>query len=139
MASPSSQPLVDLFNVQAKDEVDDAISKFFFANGIPFHVACSLYCKEAMGKIIRVGPSYVPLREIRLRATILDQKYSKINILMEKMKRTWIRSRCSIVLDVWTDIRHRSLTNIMVASTMGPYFLKAIDCSGHHKDAYFQF
>lgn len=34
-ASPSSQPLADLFNMQAKDEADDAIGKLFFV--VAFH------------------------------------------------------------------------------------------------------
>lgn len=58
---------------------------------------------------------------------------------MEKMKRTWVTSGCSIVMDGWTDIRHRPLINIMVTSTAEPYFLSAIDCSGHSKDVHLQF
>ena len=42
-------------------------------------------------------------------------------------------------MDGWTDIRHRPLINIIVTSVAGPYFLRAIDCSGHSKDAHYQF
>lgn len=80
MTSPSLQSLADLFNVQVKDEADDAIGKLFLANDIPFHVAHSPYYKDVVAKIIRAGASYAPLGETKLRTTILDQNYSKINI-----------------------------------------------------------
>lgn len=93
----ASNPLVELLNVQVKDEANDAIGKFF-ANGIPFHVTRSPYYKEAIAKVIRAGPSYVPPGETKLRTTILDN-YSKINILTERMKDTWVTSGCNIIMD----------------------------------------
>ena len=48
-------------------------------------------------------------------------------------------SGCSIIMDGWMDISHRPLINIMVTCTKGPYFLKAVDCSGHRKDVDFQY
>jgi hypothetical protein len=134
-----SNPISNLFNMQLKDDIDDAIGKFFFANGIPFHVARSPYYKEMISMVARRGPSYVPPGETKLRTTILDKNYSKINLLMEKMKECWVKTGCNIVMDGWTDISHRPLINIMVTCTEGPYFLKVVDCSGHRKDADFQF
>ncbi|KAH9292010.1 hypothetical protein KI387_042802, partial [Taxus chinensis] len=138
-SSDAANTVAELFNVQNKDDADDAIGKLFFACGIPFHVARSPYYKDVVAKITRAGPSYVPPGETKLRTTILDKNYSKINILMEKMKATWVTTGCNIIMDGWTNIRHHPLINIMVTCTEGPYFLKAIDCSGHVKDADFQF
>lgn len=39
----------------------------------------------------------------------------------------------------WTDIQQRPLLNIIVTSPAGPYFFRAIDCSGKLKDATFMF
>ena len=50
-----------------------------------------------------------------------------------------MRSGCSIVMDGWTDITKRPLINIIVTCVDGPFFLRAIDCSGKRKDAAFQF
>ena len=40
-------------------------------------------------------------------------------------------------MDGWTDCRNRPLINIIVSSISGPYFLKAIDCSGQEKNTMF--
>ena len=42
-------------------------------------------------------------------------------------------------MDGWIDIQKCPLINIIVTSSEGPFFLKAVDCSGKHKDASFQF
>ena len=84
-------------------------------------------------------PSYMPPGDHKLRTTVLDRAYDKVGILMEQMKACWMESGCSIIMDGWTDISHRPLINIMVTCTEGPYFLKAVDCTGHRKDADFQF
>ena len=88
--------------------------------------------------ILSMNSSFVPPSEHKLRTTILDEEYSKVALLFEDMKCTWVRTGCSIVMDGWTDVRHRPLINIIVTSPTGS-FLKAIDCSGKKKDAKFQF
>ena len=40
-------------------------------------------------------------------------------------------------MDGWTDCRNRQLINIIVSSMSGPYFLRAIDCSGQEKNTIF--
>ena len=42
-------------------------------------------------------------------------------------------------MDGWTNISKHPLINIIVTSTAGPFFLRAIDCFGKCKDATFQY
>ena len=46
-----------MYNVLDRDDTDDAIGKFLFTNGIPFHVVCSPYYKEMVQAIAKIGPS----------------------------------------------------------------------------------
>jgi hypothetical protein len=43
------------------DDTDDAIGKFLFSNGIPFHVSRSPYYKDMVKAIATIEPSYVPI------------------------------------------------------------------------------
>ena len=97
-----------------RDDIDDAIGRFLFANGIAFHVAHSPYYKEMVQLIAAIGTSYVPPSEHKLRTTILKRQVSKINVQKEEMRQTWARFACSIVMDGWTDIRKHPLINIIV-------------------------
>ena len=89
-----------MYNVLDRDDTDDAIGKFLFANRIPFHVVRSPYYKEMVQAIARIGPSSVPPGEHKLITTILDRQVSKINVQKERMRQTWLRFGCSIL---WMD------------------------------------
>ena len=131
--------IAGMYSKLNRDDTDDAIGKFLFANGIPFHVSRSPYYKEMVKAIATAGSSYVPPGEHKLRTVILDRQVSNITMHKEQMRQTWVREGCSIVMDGWTDIAKRPLINIIVTCREGPFFLRAIDCSGKRKDAAFQF
>ena len=41
-----SNPIAHLFNMHARDRLDDVVGDFFFSNGISTHVAISLFCED---------------------------------------------------------------------------------------------
>ena len=81
------------------------------------------------------GPSFVPTSEHKLQ-TVLDKEYAKI-ALEKNLRLVWEEYGCCIIMDGWTDIRNCPLINIIITCTEGPFFLKAVDCSRHRKDADF--
>ena len=131
--------IAGMYSKLNRDDTNDAIGRFLFSNGITFHVSHSPYYKEMVHAIATSGPSYVPLDETKLRTTILEREVSKITMQKEVLRQTWVRFGCSIVMDGWIDIAKHPLINIIVTCRDGPYFLRAIDCFGKHKDATFQF
>eukprot|EP01018_Ginkgo_biloba_P019121 Gb_37880 [translate_table: standard] len=125
-----------LFEIENRGEVDLAIARFFYANGISFNVARSPYYGE-MDKAIMGAPSgYKPPGFEKLRTTLVDKKKARVEEVAP-LKHTWSIDGCSIVMDGWIDIRNRPLLNIIVSSTSGLYFLRAIDCSGMEKNTFF--
>jgi len=131
--------IAEALNLQQKERADDAVAKLFYAHALPFHLARSPYLRAAFEEVRLAGPSYVLPGETRLRTSLLEKQYTRCSLMMQELKATWVRSGCSIIMDGWTDIRQRPLINIMVSCSEGPYFLRAIDCSGKKKDAEFQF
>ena len=69
----------------------------------------------------------------------MDKGVKRMQWIKWDSKQSWILTGCSIVMDGWTDIQQRPLLNIIVTSLAGPYFLRAIDCSGKLKDDTFMF
>ena len=67
----------------------------------------------------------------------MDKERARVEEEVAPLKHAWSIDGCSIVMDGWTDIRNRPLLNIIVSSTSGPYFLRAIDCSGKEKNTFF--
>ena len=79
-----SNPIAHLFNMHARDRLDDVVGDFFFSNGIPIRVAQSPFFARMMSMTVKEGePSYVPPGDHKLRTTVLDRVYDKCGILME--------------------------------------------------------
>jgi hypothetical protein len=121
--------IAGMYSKLSRDDTDDGIGKFIFSNGIHFRVSRSPYYKEMVKAIATEEPSYLPPSEHNLRTVILDRQVSNINVHKERMRQTWVREGCSIVMDGWIDIAKRLLINIIVTCIEGPFFLRAIDCS----------
>eukprot|EP01018_Ginkgo_biloba_P040756 Gb_13500 [translate_table: standard] len=127
-----------MFDAGSRDNIDYAIARFFYACGIPFNAARSLYYEE-MVRAINNGPKeYKPLGYEKLCTTLIDNEKSKVEKQLEPVRDEWPKVGCSIIMDGWTDRRNRPLFNIMVSCSRGPYFMRAIDCSLKEKNAIFQ-
>lgn len=97
--------VIEMFNTQRKDEADDAVAEFFFANGISFNATRSPLYKEMMKKVIAVGPSFQPPGYNKMRTTLLDRGVSKMQGLMDGLRKSWAFYGCSVVIDGWTNIQ----------------------------------
>eukprot|EP01018_Ginkgo_biloba_P007052 Gb_29361 [translate_table: standard] len=73
----------------------------------------------------------------KLRTTLVDKEKSRVEEEVAPLKHAWSIDGCLIVMDGWIDIRNCPLLNIIVSSISGPYFLRAIDCSGKEKNTFF--
>eukprot|EP01018_Ginkgo_biloba_P029576 Gb_20728 [translate_table: standard] len=134
---PPTGTVQSLFKIENRGEVDLALARFFYANGISFNVAWSPYYGE-MVKAIHGAPSgYKPPGFEKLRTTLVDKEKGRVEEEVAPLKHAWSIDGCSIVMDGWTDIRNRPLLNIIVSSTSGPYFFRAIDYSGKEKNTFF--
>eukprot|EP01018_Ginkgo_biloba_P020548 Gb_02890 [translate_table: standard] len=134
---PPTGTMQSLFEIENRGEVDLAIARFFYANGISFNVARSP-CYGEMVKAIMGAPSgYKPPSFEKLHTTLVDTEKSRVKEEVAPLKHAWSIDGCSIVMDGWTDIRNRPLLNIIVYSTSRPYFFRAIDCSGKEKNTFF--
>eukprot|EP01018_Ginkgo_biloba_P027576 Gb_23152 [translate_table: standard] len=134
---PPTGTVQSLFEIENKGEVDLAIARFFYANGISFNVARSPYYGE-MVKVIMGAPSgYKPLGFEKFRTTLVDKEKSRVEEEVAPLKHAWSIDGCLIVMDGWIHICNRPLLNIIVSSTSGPCFFRAIDCSGKEKNTFF--
>eukprot|EP01018_Ginkgo_biloba_P012922 Gb_21950 [translate_table: standard] len=134
---PPTGTMQSLFEIENRGEVDLAIARFFYTNGISFNVAWSPYYGEMVKAIQGATSGYKPPDFEKLRTTLVDKKMGRVEEEVAPLKHAWNIDGCSIVMDGWTDIRNCPLLNIIMSSTSGSYFLRAIDCSGKEKNTFF--
>eukprot|EP01018_Ginkgo_biloba_P025901 Gb_25499 [translate_table: standard] len=134
---PPVDSKASMFEIENIVEVDLVIARFFFANGIPFNVVQSPYYDEMVHAINGASRGYKPPGFEKLRTTLMDKEKAHVEEEVATLKHAWTIDGCSIVMDGWTDVHNCPLLNIIVSSTSGPYFLKAIDCLGQEKNTIF--
>ena len=98
---------------------------------ISFNVLRTEQWKRMVRGIAQVGPceSWAGLDCKKMRTTALDEQKTLIDKALVPVKAGWEEFGCSIISDGWSDIRKRHIINILVSSSLGTYFLRAVDAS----------
>lgn len=122
---------------------DTAVAEFFYANGIPFHVAgndvVNPYFRKMCDAIRKTPPSWIPPGRNKIGGALIDSCY---NGLMSKIKEReeeggyGEKFGYSYMQDGWDSVDSLPLINstYFCAGTGGVY-LRSVDTSGHSKDA----
>jgi len=58
---------------------------------------------------------------------------------IEEIKKTWAQTEVTIMSDGWSEIKYRSLINILINNLYGTVFLRSIEASDQVKDVEFIF
>ena len=58
---------------QKREEADQQVVMYFYANGVPFAHARSPYFQRMVSAVSKAGPGYCPPHYNKLRTTLLDQ------------------------------------------------------------------
>eukprot|EP01018_Ginkgo_biloba_P024599 Gb_37453 [translate_table: standard] len=90
-------------------------------------------------QVMDFGKGYKPPSCEALRTTILQRSKEILTNKLESIKETWKHTRCTIISDGWSDMKHRRLINILVYSPQGVLFVKEVDAIDHTKTSEFIF
>ncbi|KAI3877771.1 hypothetical protein MKX03_019211 [Papaver bracteatum] len=129
------------FNKPKRDDACMAICDFFYANALPFNVVNIKYFKRMLNVVGEFGKGLKPPSMHEIRVTNLKNKVEYVQGTLEAFKQEWKRTGCTLMSDGWTDKKHRSITNFLVNSPSGMFFLKSIDTSDiqHNAENLFAF
>ncbi|XP_028550851.1 uncharacterized protein LOC110112362 [Dendrobium catenatum] len=114
------------------------IGRFFYENAISFNVATSPAYYNMIRSVGAFGRGFKPPTMYDLRTWILKELESTDKSI-EEIKKTWAQTGVTIMSDGWSDIKHRSLINILINNPYGTVFLRSIEASDQVKDAEFIF
>ncbi|XP_033132372.1 uncharacterized protein LOC117127129 [Brassica rapa] len=88
-----------------------------------------LFC-EALGQF---GPGWVPPPQYQLREPLLNEEKQRTKEKLKGLEEEWDIEGCSVMTNVWTDRKKRSVMNLCVNSRGATCFLSSKDAS---KDAH---
>ncbi|XP_026443690.1 uncharacterized protein LOC113343775 isoform X1 [Papaver somniferum] len=117
------------FKKPKREDACMAICDFFYANALPFNLVNNKYFKRMLNMVGEFGKGLKPPSMHEVRVTNLRKKVEYVHGTLATFKQEWKRTCCTLMSDGWTDKKHRSITNFLVNSPSGTFFLKSIDTS----------
>ncbi|KAL0928982.1 hypothetical protein M5K25_000921 [Dendrobium thyrsiflorum] len=115
------------------------IGRFFFENAIPFNVATSPAYFNMLRSVGLYGRWLKAPSMYELRTWILKEELHNTEQSIEEIKRTLSETGVTIMSDGWSDMKSRSLINILVNNPYGTVFLRSVEASDEVKNADFLF
>ncbi|KAJ0668315.1 putative ribonuclease H-like superfamily, ubiquitin-conjugating enzyme/RWD [Helianthus annuus] len=123
----------DACDKELRGRTIQTIAAFFYQAGIAFNVAKLDAFQEMIATIRNYGPNLKPPSYHELRVPLLKNEVDNVEKWIEEQKVEWSKTGCSIMLDGWTDRRHRTLINFLVNSSKGTVFMESTDASAYMK------
>ena len=118
--------LKEIAGKSKKDRVDDAVSAFFYEEGIPFSKIETRAFMKMINALKSSGPAYVPPNRRRLAGSLLDDSYSVMQTTLAKFQDKSV----TLCIDGWSTFDDKKIINFMIGDTENAAFFKAEDCSG---------
>lgn len=123
----TSRPILALTCV-SKEDVDDIVARFFYANGLNVNIVNSPHFHEMTKAIAFYGHRYEPPSIDELSNSFLSKEKGRIEKSVALVRESWPHTGCTILcvgrLESTVGCLH---INIFVSSPRGLVFLKAVD------------
>jgi len=110
----------------SKEDVDEMLARFFFADGLNANIINSPYFQEMIKAVAAFGPGYEPLSIHDLCGSFLSKEKERIDKYMTLVKESWPHTGCTLLcIGRLHGILGTFQVNIFVSSPRGLSFLKA--------------
>ncbi|MCL7044743.1 hypothetical protein MKW94_026952 [Papaver nudicaule] len=123
--------IVVFLMIKNKEMVDMKVAHCFIANNIPFNVIQTPTCIAMAKAISDYGVGYVLPSYSTLRGKLVPDSKTEVEAYIEKVKESWSVTGCTLMSDIWTDVKRKSFLNVVAYSPKGDVFLKSFERSDH--------
>ncbi|BAT92038.1 hypothetical protein LR48_Vigan05g172500 [Vigna angularis] len=111
----------------SKEDVDEMLARFFFADGLRANIINSPYFQEMIKAVAAFGSGYEPLSMHDLCGSFLSKEKERIDKYMTLMKESWPHTGCTLLcIGRLHGMLGTFQVNIFVSSPRGLSFLKAV-------------
>lgn len=112
----------------AKEDVDEIIARFFYADGLNINIVNSPYFRDMVKAIADFGPGYEPPSRDMLSDSFLSKEKAKLEKAINLIRESWPHTGCTIICVNRVDCALGCFCiNFFVSSPRGVMFLRSID------------
>ncbi|XP_042959851.1 uncharacterized protein LOC122294927 isoform X2 [Carya illinoinensis] len=120
-----------------KEDVDDIVARFFYADGFNIKVVNSPYFLEMAKAIAAFGPGYEPPTRDELCDSYLSKEKGRIEKSLALVRESWPHTGCTMLCVSRSDSSLGCLhIDIYVCSPRGLAFLKAVDIDANDDNVF---
>ena len=101
------------------EPIIESICRFLYGHALPFVLVKSPLFASMVETIGNYGRGLKPLSYHETRVTYLKKEVNNLTLMLEKYKKEWKKTRCTLMSNGWLDKKNRSLINFLVNSPCG--------------------
>nr|GEU76592.1 hypothetical protein [Tanacetum cinerariifolium] len=109
----------DALNKERTYSVHQYCARWVYEACIPFRSIDNDGFKKFVEAVGIYGRGYRPPSQYLLREPLLKEEVERTKGLLKKQEKEWAQNGCSVITDVWTDRKRRSIMNFCVNSRKG--------------------
>lgn len=131
LSTIANQPTIsEVIGKSAVKIADEALARFFIAEGIPFRKLESPFFRDMIKSISEVGPCYIAPGKKKLSGTLLCDEYNRVKIRLANQ----LSGRMgTLTSDGWKSNARRSIVNLIFSTTDFTSLLKVEDVTAERK------
>ncbi|CAN1764761.1 hypothetical protein LINPERHAP1_LOCUS9396 [Linum perenne] len=114
---------------ERKHKVHQHIARWVYTHAVAFNAIDNDEFKQMCEAIGQFGPGLKPPTQYDLREPLLKSEYARTKSLLKDRDEEKIQNGCSLMTDAWTDMKRRSIMNIVTNCAEGTSFIKSRDTS----------
>lgn len=111
-------------------KVQRCIGRFFYETGLDFSAANSVSFKRMINAMFGLSQVEYKIPSFQeLKGWILQAEVKEMQEYVQNIRKSWVITGCSILLDGWVDEKGRHLVSVLVDCPQGPMYLNSYDIS----------
>ncbi|KAG2610750.1 uncharacterized protein LOC120701894 [Panicum virgatum] len=114
---------------ERSNEVYKYIARWVYNHAIPFNACDNDDFKQMCEAIEQFRPGFQPPSDDLLREKLLEQEYARTKSLMQERQAEKLKNGCSVMPDVWSDRKRRSIMNLCTNCAEGTEFISSKEMS----------
>ena len=118
---------MDVSKKNDKNAVDKLLFQHFILNDIPFNVVQSPSFIRLVKEISDYGAGYELPCYTTLTTKLVTDSRAEVDEYIEKVKKSWAITGCTLMCDTWSDMKKRTFMNVVAYSPDGVVFLNSLE------------
>ncbi|XP_059629874.1 uncharacterized protein LOC132272802 [Cornus florida] len=116
-----------------KSEVDKKLAKHIILNNISFNVVQTQSFIDFVKSVAEFGSTYKLPSYSTLRTKLIPDSRTEVEAYIGNVKKTWVATGCTLMSDIWSDMKQRAFINIIAYSPGGALFMNSFEISKDKK------